>query len=89
MIRKYVFQYTRWAVPVVLAAAFSGAVWAADTDAPVEPPAATKKKKTGKPKSAKVKFMPGSEETRAERRARLKIECRGAANAGMCTGYTR
>ncbi len=50
---------------------------------------ATKKKKADKPKSAKVKFMPGSEETRAERRARLKIECKGAVNAGVCTGYTR
>lgn len=87
MIRKYVFQCARWAACMAFAAAFSGGVLAAD--APANPPVAAKKKKAAKPKSAKVRFMPGSEETRAERRARLKIECRGAANAGMCTGYTR
>ncbi|MES2509596.1 MAG: hypothetical protein V4625_06675 [Pseudomonadota bacterium] len=89
MFQKYVLQCARWAVPVVLVAVCSGAAWAADTDAPAEPPAAAKKKKAAKPKSAKVKFTPGSEESRAERRARLKIECKGAVNAGACTGYTR
>ena len=37
----------------------------------------------------KVKFMSGSEETPAQRHARLTRECKGAVNAGACAGYTR
>ncbi len=71
---------------ILLAAAFCGPALAARSD---EPPGPEKPKKAAKQKTVKTKFMPGSEESRAERRARLKIECRGAANAGVCTGYTR
>ena len=38
--------------------------------------------------SNKTKFLRGSEETTAERSARLKRECQGGVNAGMCAGYT-
>ena len=37
----------------------------------------------------KVKFIPGSGETAAQRTARLKRECKGAVDAGACSGYTR
>ena len=48
------------------------------------------KKKTAKARQGnKVKFMRGSEESTAERNARLKRECRGRVNAGACEGYTR
>lgn len=88
MNQKSVLKHVRLGLLVALiAAAVHGGTFAAEADAPAQ--SATKKKKADKPKSAKVKFMPGSEETRAERRARLKIECKGAVNAGVCTGYTR
>ncbi|MES1980659.1 MAG: hypothetical protein V4454_03845 [Pseudomonadota bacterium] len=70
----------------------SGAAIAAtsvNSDEPVQQTAKAQKKKAAKAKTSKVKFMRGSEESKAERRARLKIECKGAANAGVCTGYTR
>ena len=50
------------------------------------------KKKAKSPKhaaGAKAKFIPGSQETRKERTARLTRECKGEVNAGACTGYTR
>lgn len=37
----------------------------------------------------KVKFLSGSGETPAQRHARLQRECKGAVNAGACSGYTR
>jgi hypothetical protein len=50
------------------------------------------KSKTKKAKSAgaggKAKFISGSEETPAQRYARLTRECKGAVNAGACSGYT-
>ena len=65
---------------------------AADTGAkttkPEEKPTQTA---TSKPvKKAKSDSKPGgSAETPADRTARLKRECRGAVNAGACTGYTQ
>ena len=50
------------------------------------------KKKAKSPKhaaGAKAKFIPGSQETKKERTARLTRECKGEVNAGACTGYTR
>ncbi|MBW8722018.1 MAG: hypothetical protein JF626_09170 [Polaromonas sp.] len=38
---------------------------------------------------SKAKFISGSEETPAQRHARLTRECKGAVNAGACAGYTR
>jgi hypothetical protein len=43
-------------------------------------------KKTNRP--PKVLSSPGSGETRAERTARLRRECKGMPNAGACTGMT-
>ena len=54
--------------------------------------AAKPHKKTAKnhaPKGAKAKFIQGSEETVAQRTARLKRECKGGVNAGACAGFTR
>jgi hypothetical protein len=56
-------------------------------------PAKSKSKKAAKSGSAasggKAKFIPGSGETAAQRTARLKRECKGAVDAGACSGYTR
>lgn len=41
-----------------------------------------------KPTSVKFHKAP-SEESPAAREKRLKRECKGRANAGMCLGYTR
>jgi len=58
------------------------------TNKPEEKPSKTA---TSKPdKKAKADSKPGgSAETPADRTARLKRECRGAVNAGACTGYTQ
>ncbi|MGB4116983.1 MAG: hypothetical protein WBK51_10600 [Polaromonas sp.] len=62
----------------------------------LNPPVKTEaKKKAKKPKTqsgkkgSKAKFIPGSQETKKERSARLTRECKGAVNAGACTGYTQ
>ena len=68
----------------------------AQTSDVLNPPTKTAtKKKTKKAKAAstqaagKAKFIPGSQETKKERSARLTRECKGEVNAGACTGYTR
>ena len=67
-----------------------GRAWSADSGAPAEKTSTKKKKaRTTRTASAKVRFLPGSQETPAERRARLKLECRDRVNAGACEGYTR
>jgi hypothetical protein len=58
----------------------------------LNPPIQVAAKKTQKAKKAsgnKAKFEPGSQETVKQRRDRLTRECRGAVDAGACTGYTR
>jgi hypothetical protein len=58
----------------------------------LNPPIQVAAKKAHKAKRAsgsKAKFEPGSQETVKQRTARLKRECRGAVNAGVCEGYTR
>ncbi len=69
--------------------------WAQAPEVP-NPPAKTEaKKKAKKPKAqngekgSRVKFIPGSQESKKERSARLTRECKGEVNAGACTGYTR
>ena len=90
MIRKSALQCVRMALLCAcVMAALSGAAIAAGIHEPGQQTTSAKKKKTVKPKTSKVKFMRGSEESPAERRARLKIECKDAVNAGVCTGYTR
>ena len=52
----------------------------------------TAKKKAKRPKTASgahAKFIPGSQETKKERSARLTRECKGGVNAGACTGHAR
>lgn len=39
--------------------------------------------------ASKVHFFEGSAESRTERDNRLKRECKGQVNAGVCAGYTR
>jgi len=48
----------------------------------------TKSSTPRKPTSVKFHKAP-SEESPAAREKRLKRECKGRANAGMCLGYTR
>lgn len=58
--------------------------------APVKKPKAAKAAKPAKKAAgSKVTFMPGSQESPADRRARLTRECKGGVDAGACTGYTR
>jgi len=54
-----------------------------------KPDSSQVKKKADKAKASKVTFSRGSEESPAERSARLRRECAGAVNAGACAGYTR
>ncbi len=65
----------------------------AQTPEVLNPPAkTTAKKKAKKAKTttgAKAKFIAGSQETKKERSTRLKRECKGAVDAGACTGYTK
>jgi hypothetical protein len=49
-----------------------------------------RKKSAGKrSKGSGVTFHDGSAESRSERDRRLKRECRGRSNSGVCEGYTR
>jgi Mor family transcriptional regulator len=48
-----------------------------------------KEKKAKAKKGGGVSFYEGSGETRAERDKRLKRECKGRPNAGLCEGYAR
>ena len=51
--------------------------------------ASKKKKAAAARKGGSTKFLNGSQETPAQRSARLKRECKDGVNAGACTGYTR
>lgn len=66
-------------------------VHAADTGD--KPAKSQHKKKPAKEKAkaqgGKATFVRGSEESVAERTARLKRECKGGVNAGACAGFTR
>lgn len=82
----------------VLAAIMMAALVANTAQAQTQPapegdkPAKSKSKKTAKTGAAgggKVTFIQGSGETPAQRTARLRRECKGAVDAGACTGYTR
>lgn len=83
------------ALAAVLAMALLGGnVQAQSAQDGVKPAKAKKTRKTAAQPGAtlpggKVKFISGSAETAGQRDARLKRECKGAVNAGVCTGYTR
>ena len=76
----------------VVALTWATSALAADTGAKTtkpedKPPKAATSKQA---KKAKADSKPGgSAESTADRTARLKRECRGAVNAGACTGYTQ
>lgn len=72
----------------------AGLLSAADPAMAVEGSATAGKVKKTRAKTAKVKpaddrFLYGSQETQKMRDKRLARECRGAANGGACSGYTR
>lgn len=73
---------------VILTASFG----AQAVDSTGQPGAEKPHKKAAKNHAAKnprAKFIQGSEETVAQRTARLKRECKGGVNAGACAGFTR
>jgi len=72
---------TGWILPLVAHAA----------DVPNPPRQVQTKEKAVKPKktAGKTSFSSGSQETSTERNARLQRECKGAVNAGACSGYTQ
>lgn len=83
-----------WVVALVGFLLASGAQ--AQTPEVLNPPIkTTAKKKVKKPQSqagakgSKAKFIAGSQETKKERSTRLKRECKGAVDAGACSGYTQ
>lgn len=86
------FSMTAASVKAFAAPTFETAMVTATT----EPALAEAKKKTVrkkvasklKSKGGNTRFERGSEETVAERSARLKRECKGRVNAGACAGYT-
>jgi hypothetical protein len=55
----------------------------------VEIGAKSKTKAAKKSKGGKISFNDGSAESRSERDRRLKRECKGRSNSGLCEGYTR
>ena len=63
------------------------AVGATSKDGQARKPKREKKAK-GK-KGGGVTFHEGSAESRSERDRRLKRECKGRSNSGLCEGYTR
>jgi hypothetical protein len=82
----------------VLAALMVAALVANGAQAQTQPapeggkPAKSKSKKaakTGAASGGKVTIIQGTGETPAQRSSRLKRECKGAVDAGACTGYTR
>ena len=47
------------------------------------------KTKSKKARASRAKFDSGSQDTKKERTARLKRECKGGVDAGACSGYTK
>ena len=92
MLQKFISA----AVTVIVACGLVMGTAYAQAPEVLNPPINTKaKKKSAKStkagqtsKAGKAKFLPGSQETTKERSARLQRECKGAVNAGACTGYT-
>jgi len=82
-------------VSPVLAVLLAAALATSHAQAQTQPtpegdkPAKSKSKKAAAKAGSKAKFIPGSAETVAQRTARLKRECKGAVDAGACSGYTR
>ncbi len=85
--------FNKPAVAFMLAAAMlTGSVCAQVPESGDQPTTAKTRKNASKnrvAKGAKARFIQGSEETVAQRTARLKRECKGGVNAGVCAGFTR
>ena len=86
-------QFSKTAMALIVAASVLMGSAYAQVPAPGDQPTTVKaRKKAAKnhaPSGARAKFIQGSEETVAQRTARLKRECKGGVNAGACAGYTR
>ena len=77
---------------MVAASVLMGSAYAqvpASADQPITAKARKRATQNHVPRGARAKFIQGSEETVAQRTARLKRECKGGVNAGACAGYTR
>ncbi|MDO9404999.1 MAG: hypothetical protein Q7T87_13285 [Polaromonas sp.] len=87
MIRSFLFQ--RAGVPLLMCALLAGNTALIAHAAGESKAKSAKSTKAEKTKAIKFKLPPSSEESRGERIARLKRECKGGVNAGACEGFTR
>lgn len=82
-----------WAALQPAQAAASPPMMSSLLSAQADMPTAKKPKKAKKARAAAkgggVVFYEGSGETRKERDTRLRRECRGRPNSGLCEGYAR
>jgi hypothetical protein len=81
-----------WAAAALTVLPVGQAMAAQETGDPGSKPKPEAKKAATSSKTKKAAQAPqagGSAESPADRSARLKRECRGAVNAGACTGYTQ
>ena len=90
--------FARPVMACILVTGVAMSAFATPAAAAQDEPVQVKSKSESKKKPAKTRpvqvatatFVPGgSQETVAQRSARLKRECKGAVNAGACEGYTR
>jgi hypothetical protein len=80
---------TGFAQAAMFSVAASAISVSANTEITPQKTKKTSKSKTSKKdKGGKITFHDGSAESRAERDKRLKRECKGRTNAGVCEGYT-
>ena len=77
-----------WVLCIMWACTVAPWATAADNEVKAKNQPKAKAEKKQKPPSLKLAAPGGSAETAAERRARLKRECKGRPNAGACTGHT-
>jgi hypothetical protein len=79
-----------WGANSALAAVGGGLSLSAKSDTGTSKPRKARKSGAAKPsKGGTVTFYNGSEETASDRDRRLKRECKGRSNSGLCEGYTR
>lgn len=93
LVRPFIALALLWAALQPAHAVLSVALTSPTLSAQADMPTAQKPKKAKKARAAAkgghVVFYEGSGETRKERDARLKRECRGRPNSGVCEGYAR
>jgi hypothetical protein len=76
-----------WEASPALSAVRSGVSLSATSSTGTSKPRKVRAAK--KSKGGTVTFDRGSEESASERDRRLKRECKGRSNSGLCEGYTR